>query len=279
MTRRELWDRIYDAAAEVYESREARAFAASVCEGRLGMRFTDVIVEPDAPCPDREDLTGILADIRDCRPAQYITGAAYFLGRKFVVREGVLIPRPETEELVRRIADRYAGRSGMRILDVGTGSGCIAVTLAAELPAADVTGIDVSATALTVARENGRLCGGRVRFDRCDILPEQPAGRFDLIVSNPPYVTVGEKAEMRPNVLKHEPHRALFVDDDDPLLFYRVIAERGRSLLVSGGTLWFEINERFGDEVTRLLRSLDYADVKLTADLFGKPRMTEAVWK
>ena len=121
MTRRELWDCIYDAAAGVYDRREARAFAAFVCEGRLGMRFTDVIVEPDAPCPDREDLPDILAEIRDCRPAQYIAGFAYFLGRKFAVREGVLIPRPETEEMVRRIVDRYKGRSGMRILDVRDG--------------------------------------------------------------------------------------------------------------------------------------------------------------
>ena len=122
----------------------------------------------------------------------------------------------------------------MRILDVGTGSGCIAVTLAAELPDAEVTGIDVSETVLAVAGRNGSLCGGRVRFECCDILTRQPGGRFDLVVSNPPYVTLGEKAEMRPNVLKHEPHRALFVGDDDPLLFYRVIAERGRSLLAPG---------------------------------------------
>ena len=140
------------------------------------MRFTDVIVEPDAPCPDREDLPDILAEIRDCRPAQYIAGFAYFLGRKFAVREGVLIPRPETEEMVRRIVDRYKGRSGMRILDVGTGSGCIAVTLAAELPDAEVTGIDVSETVLAVAGRNGSLCGGRVRFECCDILTRQPGG-------------------------------------------------------------------------------------------------------
>ena len=173
----------------------------------------------------------------------------------------------------------------MRILDVGTGSGCIAVTLAAELPDAEVTGIDVSETVLAVAGRNGSLCGGRVRFE-CRVRmsqhskrTRQPGGRFDLVVSNPPYVTLGEKAGMRPNILKHEPHRALFVGDDDPLLFYRVIAERGRSLLAPGGALWFEINERFGDEVTALLGSLGYADVKLTADLFGKPRITEAVWK
>ena len=213
------------------------------------------------------------------QPLQYLLHTQPFLGRDFYVDERVLIPRPETEEMVRRIVDRYKGRSGMRILDVGTGSGCIAVTLAAELPDAEVTGIDVSETVLAVAGRNGSLCGGRVRFECCDILTRQPGGRFDLVVSNPPYVTLGEKAGMRPNILKHEPHRALFVGDDDPLLFYRVIAERGRSLLAPGGALWFEINERFGDEVTALLGSLGYADVKLTADLFGKPRITEAVWK
>ena len=276
MTRRELWDCIYDAAAGVYDRREARAFAAFVCEGRLGMRFTDVIVEPDAPCPDREDLPDILAEIRDCRPAQYIAGFAYFLGRKFAVREGVLIPRPETEEMVCRIVDRYKGRSGMRILDVGTGSGCIAVTLAAELPDAEVTGIDVSETVLAVAGRNGSLCGGRVRFECCDILTRQPGGRFDLVVSNPPYVTETEKNEMDANVLDWEPGLALFVPDEDPLRFYNRIARLGSELLLPGGKLYFEINQAYGRETAHILEMNQYRDVRVIRDIFGKDRIVTA---
>lgn len=279
MTRRELWDKVYDAARSVYAEREARSYTAVVCEGRLGMRFTDVIVEPAAPCPDYEELPQILAAIRDHCPAQYITGFAWFLDRKFAVREGVLIPRPETEELVRMITDRYKGRSGLRVLDVGTGSGCIAVTLAAELKQAEVVAVDVSESALEVARENA--CRHRVLVDfvRCDMLQEGPSGNFDLIVSNPPYVTLQEKNEMRPNVLRYEPHRALFVPDDDPLVFYRAIAEYGCRSLNPGGMLWFELNERYGSEVASLLEQSGYSEVAVHDDMFGKQRMAEAVWR
>ena len=279
MTRRELWNKVYDAACSVYAEREARSYTAFVCENRLGMRFTDVIVEPAAPCPDYEELPQILAAIRDHCPAQYITGFAWFLDRKFAVREGVLIPRPETEELVRMITDRYKGRSGLRVLDVGTGSGCIAVTLAAELKQAEVVAVDVSESALEVARENARRHWVSVDFVRCDMLQESPSGHFDLIVSNPPYVTLQEKDEMRPNVLRYEPHRALFVPDDDPLVFYRVIAEYGCRSLNPGGMLWFELNERYGSEVASLLEQSGYSEVAVHDDMFGKQRMAEAVWR
>ena len=279
MTRRELWDKVYDAARSVYAEREARSYTAVVCEGRLGMRFTDVIVEPAAPCPDYEELPQILAAIRDHCPAQYITGFAWFLDRKFAVREGVLIPRPETEELVRMITDRCRGRSGLRVLDVGTGSGCIAVTLAAELKQAEVVAVDVSESALEVARENARRHRVSVDFVRCDMLQEGPSGYFDLIVSNPPYVTLQEKDEMQPNVLRYEPHRALFVPDDDPLVFYRAIAEYGCCSLNPGGMLWFELNERYGSEVASLLEQSGYSEVAVHDDMFGKQRMAEAVWR
>ena len=279
MTRRELWDKVYDAARSVYEEREARSYTAVVCEGRLGMRFTDVIVEPVAPCPDHEELPQILAAIRDHCPAQYITGFAWFLDRKFAVREGVLIPRPETEELVRMITDRCRGRSGLRVLDVGTGSGCIAVTLAAEMKQAKVVAVDVSESALEVARENARRHRVSVDFVRCDMLQEGPSGYFDLIVSNPPYVTLQEKDEMQPNVLRYEPHRALFVPDDDPLVFYRAIAEYGCCSLNPGGMLWFELNERYGSEVASLLEQSGYSEVAVHDDMFGKQRMAEAVWR
>ena len=270
---------MYEAARSVYEEREARSYTAVVCEGRLGMRFTDVIVEPAAPCPDHEELPHILAAIRDHCPAQYITGFAWFLDRKFAVREGVLIPRPETEELVRMITDRCRGRSGLRVLDVGTGSGCIAVTLAAELKQAKVVAVDVSESALEVARENARRHRVSVDFVRCDMLQEGPSGHFDLIVSNPPYVTLQEKDEMRPNVLRYEPHRALFVPDDDPLVFYRAIAEYGCRSLNPGGMLWFELNERYGSEVASLLEQSGYSEVAVHDDMFGKQRMAEAVWR
>ena len=154
MTRREIWDTVYGAAAAAYEPREARAVAALVCEDRLGLRFTDVIVEPDAPCPLRDDLQRLAFEIGSYRPAQYIAGFCRFCGRKFSLEEGVLIPRPETEELVRTIVERHRSDSGLRILDIGTGSGCIAVTLAAELPDARVTAVDISDTALRIARRN-----------------------------------------------------------------------------------------------------------------------------
>lgn len=229
MTRREIWDTVYGAAAAAYEPREARAVAALVCEDRLGLRFTDVIVEPDAPCPLRDDLQRLAFEIGSYRPAQYIAGFCRFCGRKFSLEEGVLIPRPETEELVRTIVERHRSDSGLRILDIGTGSGCIAVTLAAELPDARVTAVDISDTALRIARRNAERHRQTVRFERRDILTGPPEGEFDLIVSNPPYVTESEKRQMSPNVLRYEPHRALFVPDDDPLLFYR------RSPVSAGG--------------------------------------------
>ena len=234
MTRREIWDTVYGAAAAAYEPREARAVAALVCEDRLGLRFTDVIVEPDAPCPLRDDLQRLAFEIGSYRPAQYIAGFCRFCGRKFSLEEGVLIPRPETEELVRTIVERHRSDSGLRILDIGTGSGCIAVTLAAELPDARVTAVDISDTALRIARRNAERLRQTVRFERRDILTGPPEGEFDLIVSNPPYVTESEKRQMSPNVLRYEPHRALFVPDDDPLLFYRAIAGLGRRLFAPG---------------------------------------------
>ncbi|MDD3108984.1 MAG: peptide chain release factor N(5)-glutamine methyltransferase [Alistipes sp.] len=279
MTRRELWNIVQEAASAVYDPQEARAFTAVVCEGRFGMRFTDVIVEPEAPYPDREELPRVLCEIRDHRPAQYIVGYSWLLGHRIAVREGVLIPRPETEELVQRILDRYRTTEGLRVLDAGTGSGCIAVALAAGLPRASVLGVDVSPSALEVARSNGAAQGESLRFAQCDLLHEEPEGLFEVIVSNPPYVTRREQAQMAPNVLQYEPHRALFVEDDDPLLFYRTIARLGQRHLTSGGALWFEINEHFGAETQALLRAEGYVAIQVHRDLFQRERMVEAWWR
>ena len=281
MTRREIWDTVNRAAASVYDAREARAVTAFVCEGRLGLRFTDVIVEPDAPCPLREESGSAHGgDTRQASGAIHRGILLFFRDMKFIVREGVLIPRPETEEMVGLIETEHRGEKGLRVLDIGTGSGCIAVSLALALPESRVTGIDISDSALATASENARRLGAEVRFERHDILSESvPEGTYDLVVSNPPYVTRSEQAQMLPNVLRHEPHRALFVPDDDPLLFYRAIAEKGRTMIARGGELWFEINERFGPQTVRLLEDEGYADIRLREDMFGKPRTICTRWK
>ena len=266
---------------DIYPPEEVRALSMLICCDILGVDALDIYMGKDiilSACKQRE-LENIIFRLQKNEPIQYIRGYAEFGGRNFRVAPGVLIPRPETAELVSLIVKENP--DARCLLDIGTGSGCIAISLSKSLPGARVDAWDISEEALAIARKNNEELDAQVTFCRQDVFSADgmQSGSYDIIVSNPPYVTLGEKAEMRPNVLKHEPHRALFVGDDDPLLFYRVIAERGRSLLAPGGALWFEINERFGDEVTALLGSLGYADVKLTADLFGKPRITEAVWK
>ena len=276
MTRREIWDTVYGAAAAAYEPREARAVAALVCEDRLGLRFTDVIVEPDAPCPLRDDLQRLAFEIGSYRPAQYIAGFCRFCGRKFSLEEGVLIPRPETEELVRWIAESPAP-DNPAVLDVGTGSGCIAVTLARLIPGARVTAVDISEKALSIARENARRLDAEVDFRQGDALGELFPGQreqFDLIVSNPPYIPRREKASMRVNVTGYEPAEALFVEDDDPLIFYRAIARNARRLLRPGGRLYFEIHENFADETLRMLTREGFPDTAVRRDLNDKNRMT-----
>ncbi|MFQ8826464.1 MAG: RecX family transcriptional regulator [Alistipes sp.] len=175
------------------------------------------------------------------------------------------------------MVERHRSDSGLRILDIGTGSGCIAVTLAAELPDARVTAVDISDTALRIARRNAERHRQTVRFERRDILTDPPDGEFDLIVSNPPYVTESEKAQMSPNVLRYEPHRALFVPDDDPLLFYRAIVGLGRRLLAPGGTVYFEINERFGIQTVELLENEGYCEIVLSEDFSESPNDPRAM--
>ncbi len=297
LTRRELWDTLHTAATSLYEGVEARAVVARLCEELFKMRFTDVVVEPEAACPKNTEqhLQKIVKELEEGRPIQYITGYTEFYGRRFTVREGVLIPRPETEELVSWVLEEDGGRiptgpdptrpdrvvNPLHILDIGTGSGCIAISLAAELQHSKVTASDISTEALAVAAENARLNQTTITLVLHDILqpnlpPEFEPKTFDMIISNPPYVTDREQALMRPNVLNYEPASALFVPDDDPLKFYRVIARHGRTLLRPGGALYFEINEQFGSEVLQLLRTEGYINAELRRDIFGKERMVRA---
>ena len=221
---------------------------------------------------DEKELESILSRLCNFEPIQYVQGTARFLGRTFRVAPGVLIPRPETEELVERMLEEVAPAS--RILDIGTGSGCIAVTLSKELPEAEVTAWDISGEALAIAGDNNHLLQASVLFVQRDVLTYQPVEGecFDVIVSNPPYVTETEKRDMEPNVLNWEPSGALFVPDSDPLRFYRRIGELGRSMLTVGGRLYFEINRAFGEAVASMLRKQDYTNVRIRKDISGNDR-------
>jgi release factor glutamine methyltransferase len=213
------------------------------------------------------------------RPVQYVIGEAWFVHYAFYVNENVLIPRPETEELVDWVYNDYKEQQ-VSILDIGTGSGCIAISLKKLLPKDNVFGLDISDNALNVAKKNASDLDADVQFLQRNILESNVLenGKWDIIVSNPPYIRPSEQLEMRGNVLDFEPHLALFIEENDPLLFYRTIAELGTKHLHKNGALYFEINESFGQDVVSLLQDLGYTNVELKKDLQGKDRMTKAVW-
>lgn len=273
MTNRLIWNAILEAASSVYDPDEARSVARIILEDSFNIPLAEVFTDPDRKRePTGDDIRVIVQQIRSSKPVQYITGRTEFCGMEMLCPEGVLIPRPETEDLVNLIISRHGDRSP-RILDIGTGSGCIAVSLAKLIPGAEVAAIDISDNALRTASENAARNEVSVKLRCVDILSESPGGEYDLIVSNPPYVTGSEKVLMSENVLNYEPHTALFVPDDDPLLFYRVIACRATTLLRAGGVLYFEINSRLGSEVSDLLRNEGYCDVTLVPDRFDRPRI------
>lgn len=269
-----------------FSEREATALTRVLLEEVGGLSRNDILLhEADNALPEetRRRITLMALRIADGEPWQYVVGATDFDGLRLHVEPGVLIPRPETEALVRHIAQEWQAEAPSRILDIGTGSGCIALALKRRRTEAYVEAWDVSAQALGVARGNARTLGLEVNFCQRDILSfpaEEECSRctpFDLLVSNPPYVRRCEASDMEAVVLAHEPHEALFVPDHDPLLFYRAIALQGRKLLREGGTVWFEINKDFGAEVCQLLRQEGYRDTALLADDYGHDRYVRAV--
>jgi len=278
---------IRNSLKDIYPPGEAQALVRLIMERVCGLSTHQLLLGKGKELSDTEKfkIKEIVEGLRLHKPIQYLLGIADFYGMEFKVTPDVLIPRPETAELVERIITDYQGQAP-RILDIGTGSGCIAISLAKHLPKAEIAAVDISPEALAVAEENARLNQVSVSFLELDILSEgyshteettaSPIGNLNCIVSNPPYIMDKEKATMEANVLENEPHLALFVPDDDPLLFYRVIARFGQRHLVEGGHLYFEINALCGKETVAMLRQENYTEVELIQDLYGKNRIVKA---
>lgn len=255
----------------VYPESEAKAMARIVLEDRFGLSQTDILLGKDSElsADDRTELENIIDRLVHEEPLQYVLGFTHFCGHRFMVRPGCLIPRPETEELV-RLAEQYEGS----FLDIGTGSGCIAISLA--ISGKEVTAWDISDEALLIACENARSLGAKVTFEKKDILHIGGDVRhWDIVISNPPYVRQSEAKDMMANVLNHEPHQALFVPDQDPLLFYRAIADFSFTHLNRGGKLLLEINQWLSSETAELLREKGFRDVEIMKDQFGNNRMIQ----
>lgn len=272
MTRAEVLAEVTCRLEPLYGRAEAASIARIVAEELCGFTFVQYISEPHAAASVPQNFGQMLQRLCEWCPVQYVTGRTEFLGRSFAVGPGVLVPRPETEELVRWVVGSCSGPC--RILDAGTGSGCIAVSLAAELPQAEVCAIDISERALDWARRNAQSAGVQVQFRKADMLDGRLcAGMFDAIVSNPPYVPLAERSQMLPNVTDYEPAEALFVPDDDPLLYYRAVAAFACRSLRPGGLLFFEIHRSAAPGLERMLRDMGFDDVQTRNDMNDKPRM------
>jgi release factor glutamine methyltransferase len=267
---------------ELYDDSESANIADMVFEYITGQRKIDRVLIPGPPltATQQEKLQIITEQLLRNTPVQYVLQEAWFAGMKFYVDQHVLIPRPETEELVEWISNEARSKKPeiRTVVDIGTGSGCIPITIKKKLPRASVRAIEVSEGALNVAVKNAMLLGAQVYFMRFDFLDTnnwKDLGKFDIIVSNPPYVRASEACAMNVNVLEHEPHLALFVPDDDALLFYRNIAEFGKSQLEDNGAIFMEINEALSEDVEHLFRQKGYS-IELRKDMQGKQRMVKA---
>lgn len=262
----------------LYDEGEASAIAHSLLEHITGLdRLSRLSQKSEVLSQEQEERfdTGMLALLTGT-PLQYVTGEAYFLGKRFVVSPAVLIPRPETEELAQWIID---DRQGNSILDIGTGSGCIAISLKLAMSDKSVTAIDVSQDALAVAQKNASNLGADIGFKAIDFLNRNTwrgLGSFDIIVSNPPYIPASERETLHPNVRDHEPDSALFVLSDDALLFYDAIAQFGKQHLSNEGAIYCELHRDYAEDTARLFASYGYQHVQLASDMHGAPRMLRA---
>ena len=271
MTIRQIIHYIRDAVEPLYGLREAEAVARMVVCDRLSFNLSQLVAHYDDEC-ELPDVEKIVVELRRGRPVQYVLGRAEFCELQFEVAEGVLIPRPETEELVYHIVE--TAPRGARILDIGTGSGAIAIALAKLVQDAEVVAVDISTDALAIARRNAEQLGAKVEFVEADALGDlSHLGEFDIIVSNPPYIPQSDIVDMRKNVVDFEPHAALFVPDDDILKFYRATAENALRMLRADGSLWFEIYERAGEAICTMLSEKGFSYNEIIEDANAKPRM------
>ncbi len=271
---------ISEELTDSYSAGEISALTRIVATELLGVSQMVFYLKDDITLTAEQQalLDNAIERLKKHEPIQYILGYSDFCGLRFKVTPATLIPRPETSELVEWITSEATGHES--ILDIGTGSGCIAVSLANKLPQSKVTAWDISTDALAVAAENSKTNGCAVTFEQVDILAYQPTGElFDIIVSNPPYIKENEKEAMHSNVLDWEPHTALFVSDRDPLLFYRTIANKSLALLKPNGRLYFEINRAHGKETMEMLAALGYTSIELRKDFADNDRMIRAVKK
>ena len=272
-TRREIFLRLRDVASELYGEDEGRQIAEMIVLAKGGISRNELLIEPNKEL-EINDIDRIIAELREWRPVQYIIGVASFDDMDLEVSEGVLIPRPETEELVEWVASEAP--HGAKIVDVCTGSGCIAIALSRRVTKSRVWGIDISQDALAIARRNVAKYAPSVELVEGDALGDFSQlvdGEIDVVVSNPPYIPKSDSKLMRRNVTEHEPEIALFVEDSDPLLFYRSIARTALRVLRSGGKLYFEIYENFATEMVDMLTTENYSNIVVREDFRAKQRM------
>ena len=263
---------------EYYPSSERQVFFQSVCEAYLQLQPHQIVLNYEKEISEVEykRFNEAMNRLKNHEPIQYVLECAYFFGLEFLVTPAVLIPRPETEELVAWILEHFSKIDALKILDLGTGSGCISIALAKNLPSAQVFALDISTEALEIARFNAKKNNVEINFISSNMLEWKSIQQFDIIVSNPPYVLEKEQKQMKDNVLKHEPHLALFVDNASPLVFYKALRKIAQNNLSQNGLCFAELNEAFGVETKALFDEVSFQNVILKKDTFGKIRMLKA---
>ena len=281
MTVTEIKKYITNYLAGIYNKSEAESIAYIILEDELNMSKIDLILNSNNLVNEKsvDKIYEILIQLEQNKPIQYILGYSYFYDLKFNVNKYTLIPRQETELLVRKIIEKNKIKKNINIIDIGTGTGCIAISIAKNLNS-NVTAVDFSKEAIIVAKSNAKLNNVTIKFEELDILKSKNeifSNKFDIIVSNPPYVTIHEKKKMLANVLKYEPYSALFIENKTPLKFYKAICIFAKNNLNNNGQIWFEINEQFGNEMITLLRNNNFKHINLIKDLNNKNRIITGI--